>query len=88
MLVESLIKNFQAICIFDKKQSQLETKMRLKVARCSEASIDSLDLIDWQGALSLVEPKTTYDWPGPRGRGENRGGRGRSKKGGTDAKNW
>ena len=56
--------------------------MRLKVARCSELSIDSLDLIDWQGALSLVEPKTTYDWPGPRGRGENRGGRGRSKKGG------
>ena len=30
--------------------------MRLKVARCSELSIDSLDLIDWEGALSLVEP--------------------------------
>ena len=57
-------------------------KMRLKVARCSEPSIDRLNLIDWQGALSLVEPKTTYDWPGPRGRGGNRGGRGRSKKGG------
>ena len=63
--------------------------MRLKVARCSEASIDSLDLIDWQGALSLVEPKTTYDWPGPRGRGGKRRGKGQIKeRGETDAKNW
>ena len=45
-----------------------------------ELSIDSLDLIDWQGALSLVEPKTTYDWPGPRGRGGKQRGKGQIKE--------
>ena len=63
--------------------------MRLKVARCSWLSIDSLNLIDWQGALSLVEPKTTYDWPGPRGRGGKQRGKGQIKeRGGANAKNW
>ena len=52
-----------------------------------ELSIDSLDLIDWQGALSLVEPKTTYDWPGPRGRGGKQRRKGQIKeRGEADAK--